>query len=144
MRSGDLPLPRPSLIWDFCISIIGIPAVGAHAVETWTADSRDADATELNAEGGPNGGDAQGPFPPISTIETETSRPSSRLSPHIWIIHDVRTTVPKARVILYDHGSLEEGVTLKSLAEGFLRCLQKLRETEVSRLFRKCYYCNVR
>ena len=111
------------------VSVIGIPAVGADPIATWTANPHNANGAEPNTEDG----DAQGDFPSASLMQTETSRSSTRSHPPIWIIHDIRTVIPTARVILYDHGEPEEGVTLKGLAGGLLRCLHELREPGVSR-----------
>ncbi|KAI9782817.1 MAG: hypothetical protein M1839_004568 [Geoglossum umbratile] len=134
--------PDKKAQWDTTqVDIIGIPAVGADPRETWTANLPDTSEVETNAEGDCDAGDAQGAFSPASPVQTETSRPSTRSYPPIWIVHDVRTAIPKARVILYDHGDPEEGVTLKHLAEGLLRCLRQLREPDKKKrpLFLVCH-----
>jgi hypothetical protein len=40
-----------------------------------------------------------------------------------WVTADLRKSIPNARVLVYNHGQPEEGVTLKSLA---LKLLDKL------------------
>ncbi|KAI9774094.1 MAG: hypothetical protein M1840_005187 [Geoglossum simile] len=136
--------PEQSARWDvdqIQVDIIGIPAVGADPIGTWTADPQDTDAAEQSTEDYRNAGDAPELVLPAGPVETGAGKPSTRSSPNIWIIHDIRTSIPNARVILYDHGEPEEGVTLKRLAEAFLGCLHKLRETEKKKrpLFLVCH-----
>lgn len=51
---------------------------------------------------------------------------------HVWVRQGIRKSASTARVLLYRHRTLAEGVTLESLAEDLMEHVMKMREGLVS------------
>ncbi|MCJ1244358.1 hypothetical protein MMC30_001556 [Trapelia coarctata] len=97
------------------VDIIGVPAIGAHPIETWRAGRRHTRGSGFVAE--------------------DWSTP-------LWIVSDIRRAIPKARVLLYDgHKQASEGERLKDLGQRLLRCIHALRnhDKETRPFFLLCH-----
>jgi hypothetical protein len=98
------------------VDIIAVPCPGADPINTWTF-------------GHETSGDA-------STSGEMGSRSSSR-RPGPWVTKNLRMAASIARVSLYRHRALEDGMTLKSLAEDLLDQVERIRDGAV-RLLLSC------
>lgn len=94
------------------VDIVTVPCPGADPVQTWTYDhTHDRRVCSINANVG--------------------SRTSLRM-PSPWVTRDLRRRISIARVFLYKHRALEEGMTLKSLSEDLLDQIEQTRRGTVS------------
>ncbi|KAI0393446.1 hypothetical protein F5Y17DRAFT_432425 [Xylariaceae sp. FL0594] len=122
------------------VDIIAVPCIGASPIDTWARDPLREGYFE---------------FPPSTVLEkysTVKELPaSSVLSPtinrilpkasHIWIRQGIRREVSNARVMLYRHRELHEGMTVEGAADDLLAQLVKMREglTRARPLFFICH-----
>ncbi|KAI0513340.1 hypothetical protein F5B22DRAFT_647891 [Xylaria bambusicola] len=108
------------------VDIIAVPCIGASPIDTWARDPL--------SEG-------YFTFPPTNELDkysTVKELPgSSVLTPtinrvlpkanHIWIRQGIRREVSKARVMLYRHRELAEGMTIETAADDLIEQLVKMR-----------------
>ncbi|ORY72099.1 uncharacterized protein BCR38DRAFT_480569 [Pseudomassariella vexata] len=120
------------------VDIIAVPCIGAPPVETWVRDPLPTNGYF----GGPSRAD-------IERDPSTFAKPvleSSVLSPaidrhlpkaqHLWIRHGIKKEVNTARVLLYRHRKLYEGLTLDEMADDLLKHICQMREgTPASRPF---------
>lgn len=99
------------------VDIIAVPCPGADPVHTWTWDDE-------------SGGDA--------SISFEIGSRISFRRPSQWITRDLRRSASIARVFLYRHRALEDGMTLQSLAKDLLDQVRQIRSEGVGVLARFC------
>ena len=95
------------------VDIIAVPCPGADPVRTWTWDEDSCGEASVSFEIG--------------------SRISAR-RPSQWITRDLRKSASIARVFLYRHRALEEGMTLQSLAKDLLDQVRQIRSEGVGAL----------
>jgi hypothetical protein len=95
------------------VDIIAVPCPGADPVHTWTWDEESCGEASVSFEIG--------------------SRISAR-KPSQWITRDLRKAASIARVFLYRHRALEEGMTLQSLAKDLLGQVRQIRSEGVGAL----------
>jgi hypothetical protein len=95
------------------VDIIAVPCPGADPVHTWTWDEESCGEASVSFEIG--------------------SRISAR-RPSQWITRDLRKSASIARVFLYRHRALEEGMTLQSLAKDLLDQVRQIRSETVGAL----------
>ncbi|KAF4975692.1 hypothetical protein FZEAL_7547 [Fusarium zealandicum] len=96
------------------VDIITVPCPGGDPLRTWNRDglmSRYFGALSMR--------DAEG------SSASDPDRPA--LS---WVRQGVRREADRARILLYEHPSTEEGATLSSLADALLDALERLRRRE--------------
>jgi hypothetical protein len=94
------------------VDVIAVPCAGADPIETWTFSH------ELC-------GDVSLPAEPYSGSCTCLRKHSP------WVVRDLRMSANIARVFLYKHRALEEGMTLQSLSDDLLDQVEKMREGTV-------------
>ncbi|KAI0468074.1 hypothetical protein F4859DRAFT_223829 [Xylaria cf. heliscus] len=108
------------------VDIIAVPCIGASPIETWARDPLS---------------DGYFTFPPTSELDkyaTVKELPgSSVLSPtinrvlpkasHLWVRQGIRKEVSKARVMLYRHRELYEGMTIQKAADDLLEQVKNMR-----------------
>ncbi|KAF2969193.1 hypothetical protein GQX73_g4391 [Xylaria multiplex] len=109
------------------VDIIAVPCPGASPIDTWARDPLKEgyftfpSTTELEkvstVKGSP-GGDVL-----VSSITRTLPKAS-----HIWIRQGIRKEVSKARVMLYRHRELAEGMTIGTAADDLIEQLTKMRE----------------
>jgi hypothetical protein len=95
------------------VDIIAVPCPGADPVRTWTWDEDSCGEASVSFEIG--------------------SRISFR-RPSQWITRDLRKSASIARVFLYRHRALEDGMTLQSLAKDLLDQVRQIRSEGVGAL----------
>jgi hypothetical protein len=98
------------------VDVIAVPCPGADPINTWTF-------------GHETSGDASGPG--------EMGSRSSSRRPGPWVTKNLRMAASIARVFLYRHRALEDGMTLKTLAEDLLDQVERIRNGAVG-LLRSC------
>ncbi|KAI6080943.1 hypothetical protein F4821DRAFT_250440 [Hypoxylon rubiginosum] len=114
------------------VDIVAVPCVGASPVDTWARDPL---------------GDGYFGFPTQTDLQrysTVKELPgSSVLSPtinrilpkssHLWIRQGIRKEVSTARVMLYRHRELSEGMTLEQAADDLLDQVMKMRQSSTKK-----------
>jgi hypothetical protein len=90
------------------VDVIAVPCAGADPIQTWTFSH------ELC-------GDVSLPGEPYSGSCTCLRKHSP------WVVRDLRMSANIARVFLYKHRALEEGMTLQSLSDDLLDQVGKIR-----------------
>lgn len=114
------------------VDIVAVPCPGADPVQPWAGDEPFPD----DYFGVPLRSELQ-KLPTVSELVGEAilSPALNRhlpLAGHLWVRQGIRKCVSTARVLLYKHRALVEGMTLDSLAEDLLKHVQKIREGLVS------------
>ncbi|KAK8066165.1 hypothetical protein PG997_012912 [Apiospora hydei] len=119
--------------------IIAIPCPGASPVDTWMReplpDGYFGHPTNRELEAHPALKEFQG----HTILSPAINRPLPKAK-HLWIRQGIRREVNTARVMLYRHRELTEGLTLDDLAEDLLDQLRKTRDMSQNRpLFFICH-----
>ncbi|KAL2127861.1 hypothetical protein VTI74DRAFT_10082 [Chaetomium olivicolor] len=110
--SGDVGGPGHN---ETLVDIIAVPCPGADPIQTWTYGH------ELCSD---------------ASIPSEVGSRSSLRRPTPWVTRDLRNAASIARVFLYRHRALEDGMTLESLSDDLLeQVLQNRRGTQSRPLF---------
>ncbi|KAK4242766.1 hypothetical protein C8A03DRAFT_28995 [Achaetomium macrosporum] len=110
--SGDVGGPGHN---ETFVDIIAVPCPGADPVWTWTYSHEFYSDASIPSDIGSH------------DVGSRTSfRRSSRPSP--WITRDLRMSASIARVFLYRHRALHEGMTLESLSEDLLDQVEQVRK----------------
>jgi hypothetical protein len=115
--SGDVGGPGHN---ETFVDIIAVPCPGADPVWTWTYSHEfyhDHDASIPSDIGSRDVG------------SRSSFRRASRPSP--WITRDLRMSASIARVFLYRHRALKEGMTLESMSEDLLDQVEQVRKEAV-------------
>jgi hypothetical protein len=58
----------------------------------------------------------------------------------VWVRQGIRKANSRARVLVYRHRSMVEGMTLEELADDLMKCVMKIREGEVVRVDRPLFF----
>ena len=121
------------------VDVITVPCPGASAVDTWTRDAlpdgyfsrpRNSVGEEYATVKVLTGGSILSPA-------IDRHLPAAQ---HIWVRQGIRGEVSTARVMLYRHRQLREGVTLEELAEDLLEQIIQHRDPAQPRpLFFICH-----
>jgi hypothetical protein len=99
------------------VDVIAVPCPGADPIQTWTFGHE--------------------PYTDAS-IPSETGSRSSLRRPGPWVTRELRMAASIARVFLYRHRALEDGMTLASLSEDLLDQVERIRNGAVGGLARLC------
>ncbi|KAG8420596.1 hypothetical protein J3459_010920 [Metarhizium acridum] len=94
------------------VDIITVPCPGGHPLRSWNRD-----------------GLMSRYYGALSMRDAEVKDDAERPTPS-WVRQGIRREADKARILLYEHPEMEEGVTLHTLADELLQNLQHLREME--------------
>ena len=92
------------------VDIIAVPCPGADPIQTWTYDSEFYGESSVACDFG-----------------SHTSVRTSLRNPSPWVTGKLRASASIARVLLYKHRSLEDGMTLQSLSEDLLDQVERIR-----------------
>ncbi len=95
------------------VDIIAVPCPGADPIRTWTYD------LDFFGEPGP------------CETGSHTSPHGSIRRPNPWVKGKLRSSASIARVLLYKHRELEDGMTLQSLSEDLLNQVDRIRRGAV-------------
>ncbi|KAK8110680.1 uncharacterized protein PG998_007137 [Apiospora kogelbergensis] len=119
--------------------IIAVPCPGASPVETWMReplpDGYFGHPTKRELDSHP----ALKDFSGHAILSPAINRTLPRAK-HLWVRHGIRREANSARVMLYRHRELREGLTLDDLAEDLLDQLHKTRDLSQNRpLFFICH-----
>ncbi|KAI1329879.1 hypothetical protein F5Y16DRAFT_364948 [Xylariaceae sp. FL0255] len=111
------------------VDIIAVPCLGASPIDTWARDPLGEDYFSLPPYAISSDVDS---FPtvrklPESSVLTPTIDRVLPKASHVWIRHGIRREVDKARVLLYRHRELVEGVTIEQAADDLLEQIVKIR-----------------
>ncbi|KAI1099561.1 hypothetical protein F4804DRAFT_321618 [Jackrogersella minutella] len=121
------------------VDIIAVPCIGASPVETWARDPLDdgyfgaPSSTELERY------PAAMQLPGSSVLPPAINRNLPRATQ--WILEGIRKEVNMARVMLYRHREMAEGMTLDQAADDLLEQVMKKREglTKARPIFFICH-----
>lgn len=94
------------------VDIVAVPCPGGHPLRSWNRD-----------------GLMSRYYGALSMRDAEVKDESERPSPS-WVRQGIRREADKARILLYEHPGVEDGMTLSTLADALLQDLQHLRELE--------------
>ncbi|KAK6833421.1 hypothetical protein PG987_008115 [Apiospora arundinis] len=112
--------------------IIAIPCPGASPVETWMReplpDGYFGHPTKRELESHPALKDLSG-----HAILSPAINRTLPMAKHLWVRQGIRREASSARVMLYRHRELREGLTLDNLAEDLLDQLHKTRDLSQNR-----------
>jgi hypothetical protein len=108
------------------VDIIAVPCPGASPVETWMREPLpDGYFGQLQQDLGTYPTAKELPANSILSPAINRNLPKAK---HMWIRQGLRTEISTARVLLYRHRELNEGVTLEQLADDLLEHIARLRE----------------
>lgn len=93
------------------VDIVTVPCPGGHPLKTWNRDGLMG-----RYFGAPSMRDAE---------VTDPDRPGPS-----WVRQGIRREADRARILLYEHPEIKEGVTLSQLADALLNNLHSLRRRE--------------
>ncbi|KAI1169925.1 hypothetical protein F4777DRAFT_571265 [Nemania sp. FL0916] len=108
------------------VDIVAVPCIGASPVDTWARDPlcegyfAFPPATELEHY-------STVKELPASSVLTPTINRVLPKASHLWIRQGIRKEASKARVLLYRHREVFEGMTIQSAADDLLEQLAKIR-----------------
>ncbi|KAI0867889.1 hypothetical protein GGS24DRAFT_484034 [Hypoxylon argillaceum] len=108
------------------VDVIAVPCIGASPYATWDRDPLPDGYFEFSSR-------VQHDYPAIceltgSAILTPAVPRILPKSLGVWIRHGIRGTVNSARVLLYQHRKLCEGLTIDQLADDLLESIQRDRQ----------------
>jgi len=115
---------------DTKVDVIAVPCPGADPVQTWTSEYSHDDYV-----GFPSGSDIR---PTVARLASDAilspaiDRPLPRAG-HIWVRGSIRKSASTARVMLYRHRALSEGLNLDRLARDLLDNVLQQRHGAVGR-----------
>jgi len=116
---------------DTMVDVIAVPCPGADPVHTWTSDPLPEDYF-----GSPSYSDLRR-LPTVSKLAGDAilspaiDRPLPKAG-HMWVRQGIRRSASTARILLYRHRPLAEGITLEQLARDLLDQAQQQRQGTVS------------
>ena len=110
------------------VDIIAVPCPGADPVQPWAGDDPLPDdyfgpLLKSDIQGRPTVSELAG-----DAILSPAINRHLPMAAQVWVRHGIRKSVSTARVLLYKHRALSEGMRLESLARDLLEHVRKLRE----------------
>ncbi|KAI1773011.1 hypothetical protein F4818DRAFT_424610 [Hypoxylon cercidicola] len=119
---------------DTTVDIVAVPCVGASPVDTWARYQLSDGYFSYPSQNELQRYSTVKKLPGSSVLSPTISRNLPKAN-HLWIRQGIRKEVSTARVMLYRHRELAEGMTLDQAADDLLDQVRKMREsrTEKSR-----------
>lgn len=111
------------------VDIIAIPCVGASPVDTWARDPLTEDYFGFPISNELHHYSTVKELPESSILSPTINRPLPKAS-QMWIRQGIRKEVSTARVMLYRHRELVEGMTLDQAADDLLDQISKIRASQ--------------
>ncbi|KAI8623925.1 hypothetical protein F5Y19DRAFT_343736 [Xylariaceae sp. FL1651] len=111
---------------DTTVDIIAVPCIGASPIDTWARDPLRDGYFAAPTPSEPDKYSTVKEQPGSSVLSSTTDRVSPKAS-HIWIRQGIRKEVSQARVMLYRHRELADGVTIEHAADDLLEQVIKMR-----------------
>ncbi|KAI1355970.1 hypothetical protein F5Y01DRAFT_301551 [Xylaria sp. FL0043] len=108
------------------VDIIAVPCVGASPIDTWARDPLKEGYFELPPTNELDKYSTVKELPASSVLSPTINRVLPKAS-HLWIRQGIRKEVSKARVMLYRHRELSEGMTLDTAADDLIEQIMKTR-----------------
>lgn len=108
------------------VDIIAVPCIGASPIDTWARDPLSdgyftyPPATELDHY-------STVKKLPGSSVLTPTIAHNLPKASHLWIRQGIRKEASQARVMLYRHREVTEGMTIESAADDLIEQIMKMR-----------------
>ncbi|KAI8959067.1 hypothetical protein F5Y11DRAFT_350915 [Daldinia sp. FL1419] len=122
------------------VDIIAVPCIGASPVDTWARDPLTEDYFGSPAPNELHRYSTVKELPGSSILSPTINRPLPKAS-QTWIRQGIRKEVSTARVLLYRHRELAEGMTLDQAADDLLEQIKKIRvrQTKSRPIFFICH-----
>ncbi|KAI0007362.1 hypothetical protein F4779DRAFT_516523 [Xylariaceae sp. FL0662B] len=111
------------------VDIVAVPCIGASPVDTWARDPLSEGYFGLPTPTELNKYPTVKELPGSSVLSPTINRHLPKAS-HLWIRQGIRKEVSTARVMLYRHRELSEGMTLDQAADDLLEQLVKMRKDQ--------------
>lgn len=112
------------------VDVVTVPCPGADPVQTWTFDYNADDYWAFPSSGGDIRRPTVAKLAGDTILSPAVDRPLPRAG-HIWVRGSIRTSASTARVMLYRHRALSEGLTLERLARDLLDQVLQQRQGTV-------------
>ncbi|TEA14937.1 Protein SERAC1 [Colletotrichum sidae] len=105
------------------VDIVCVPCPGADPIDTWARDPLPEGYFGRSGDGPPTAGkEVAG-----ASILSPTINRNLPKAPHLWVRQGIRRQVSEARVLLYRHRELIEGLTLEQLADDLIEQVWNVR-----------------
>ncbi|KAI0157951.1 hypothetical protein GGR52DRAFT_582787 [Hypoxylon sp. FL1284] len=114
------------------VDVVAVPCVGASPVDTWARDPLDAGYFRFPSQSELQRYSTVKELPGSSVLSPTINRNLPKAN-HLWIRQGIRKEISMARVMLYRHRELAEGVTLDQAADDLLDQVRKMREGQTRR-----------
>ncbi|KAI0398943.1 hypothetical protein F4802DRAFT_591488 [Xylaria palmicola] len=108
------------------VDIIAVPCLGASPIDTWARDPLSEGYFAFSPSGEPDKYATVKELPGSSILTPTITRPLPRAN-HLWIRQGIRKEVSQARVMLYRHRELAEGMTIDTAADDLIEQITKER-----------------
>ncbi|KAI1812784.1 hypothetical protein GGS20DRAFT_516952 [Poronia punctata] len=108
------------------VDIIAVPCIGASPTDTWARDPLDDDFFQLPPSNDLVDKYSVKKLPGSSVLTPAINRPLPKAS-HTWIRQGIRREVNNARVLLYRHRELHDGMTIEQAADDLIEQLMRMR-----------------
>lgn len=103
---------------DTQVDIVAVPCPGASALRTWASHRGDEEDSTLEYRTGNNSAPMASKTAAMKLNDVQNS----------WIRQGIRSQINTARVLLYRHRKLRDGVTIEQLADDLLTDLSRIRQ----------------
>ncbi|XXH00848.1 hypothetical protein Hte_007199 [Hypoxylon texense] len=114
------------------VDIVAVPCIGASPVDTWARDPLGDGYFSYPSQNDLQRYSTVKELPGSSVLSPTISHNLSRAN-HMWIRQGIRKEVSTARVMLYRHRELAEGLTLDQAADDLLDQVRKMRESQAKK-----------
>ena len=108
------------------VDIIAVPCIGASSIDTWARDPLTEGYFAFPSTNELDKYSTVKELPDSSVLSPTINRVLSKAS-HLWIRQGIRKEVNRARVMLYRHRELAEGMTIETAADDLIQELMKMR-----------------
>ncbi|KAI3335701.1 hypothetical protein F4824DRAFT_510599 [Ustulina deusta] len=108
------------------VDIIAVPCIGASPIDTWARDPLSEGYFTLPTPTELENFSTVKELPGSSVLTPTITRVLPKAS-HLWIRQGIRKEVSKARVMLYRHRELAEGMTIGTAADDLIEQVTKMR-----------------
>lgn len=108
------------------VDIIAVPCIGASPIDTWARDPLKEGYFTLPPPTELDKYSTVKELPGSSVLTPTITRVLPKAS-HLWIRQGIRKEVDKARVMLYRHREIVEGMTIESAADDLIGQVMKIR-----------------
>ncbi|KAI1751573.1 hypothetical protein F4782DRAFT_540841 [Xylaria castorea] len=108
------------------VDIVAVPCIGASPIDTWARDPLSEGYFTFPPTSEPDKHATVKELPGSSVLTPTITRVLPKAS-HLWIRQGIRKEVSQARVMLYRHRELDEGMTIEKAADDLIEQLINMR-----------------